>query len=39
MYATVHILDDPPPFLHLRTYLMDALFLNQKVITFEYRTQ
>ena len=29
-YAPVHILDDPPPFLQLRTYLMDGLFLNQK---------
>ena len=30
LYAHVHILDDPPPFLQLRTYLMDGLFLNQK---------
>ena len=30
LYAPVHILDDPPPFLQLRTYLMDGLFLNQK---------
>ena len=29
-YAPVHILDDPPPFLQLRTYLMDDLFVNQK---------
>ena len=30
LYAPVHILDEPPPFLQLRTYLMDGLFLNQK---------
>ena len=30
LYAPVYILDDPPPFLQLRTYLMDGLFLNQK---------
>ena len=30
LYAPVHILDDPPPFLQLHTYLMDGLFLNQK---------
>ena len=36
LYTFVHILDDPPPvylpppFLQLRTYLMDDLFLNQK---------
>ena len=30
LYAPVHILDDPPPFLQLRTYLMDGVFLNQK---------
>ena len=30
LYALVYILDDPPPFLQLRTYLMDGLFLNQK---------
>ena len=28
--APVHILGDPPPFLQLRTYLMDGPFLNQK---------
>ena len=28
--APVRILDDPFPFLQLRTYLMDGLFLNQK---------
>ena len=37
LYAPVHILDDSPPFLQLRTYLMDGLFLNQKTTTFEYR--
>ena len=30
LYAPVHIFNDPPPFPQLRTYLMDALFLNQK---------
>ena len=30
LYAPVHILDEPTPFLQLRTYLMDGLFLNQK---------
>ena len=30
LYAPIHILDDPPPFLQLRTYLMDGLFLSQK---------
>ena len=32
LYASLHILDDSPQpqFLHLRTYLMDGLFLNQK---------
>ena len=30
LYAHVHILDDPPPFLQLRSYLMDDLSLNQK---------
>ena len=34
LYAPVHILDDPhrllPSFLHLRKYLMDGLFFNQK---------
>ena len=30
LYALVHILDDPPPFLQLHTYLMDGVFLNQK---------
>ena len=30
LYTPVHILDDPTPFLQLRTYLMDGLFLNQK---------
>ena len=30
MYAPVHILDDLPPFLQFRMYLMDGLFLNQK---------
>ena len=30
LYAPVHILDDPLPFLQLCTYLMDDLFLNQK---------
>ena len=29
-YTPVHIFHDPPPFLQLRTYLMDGLFLNQK---------
>ena len=31
LYAPVHILDEPPLFLQLRTYLMDDLFLNQKI--------
>ena len=30
LYAPIHILDDPPPFLELRTYLMDGIFLNRK---------
>ena len=30
LYAAVHILDDPPPFSQLRTYLIDGLFLSQK---------
>ena len=30
LYAPVHILDEPPPYLQLRTYYMDSLFLNQK---------
>ena len=30
LYAPVHITNDPPQFLQLRTYLMDALFLSQK---------
>ena len=30
LYAPIHILDDPPPFLQLRTYLMNGLFLSQK---------
>ena len=30
LYAPLHILDDPLPFLQLLTYLMDGLFLNQK---------
>ena len=30
LYAPVHILDDPPPFPQLRTYLMHGLFLDQK---------
>ena len=30
LYAAVDILDDPPPFSQLRTYLIDGLFLNQK---------
>ena len=30
LYAPVHILDEPPPYLQLRTYFMDSLFLNQK---------
>ena len=30
LYAPVHILDDFPPFLQLRKYLMDSLFLKQK---------
>ena len=30
LFAPVHILDDTLPFLQLRTYLMDGLFLNQK---------
>ena len=29
-YVSVLIFDDPPPFPHLRTYLMDGLFFNQK---------
>ena len=29
-YATVHILGDPPPFLQLRMFLIDGLFLTQK---------
>ena len=31
LQAPIHILDDPPPFRQLRTYLMDGLFLNQKI--------
>ena len=27
----LHVLDEPPPFPHLRTYVMDGLFLNQKI--------
>ena len=30
LYATAHILDDPPSFPLLRKYLMDGLPLNQK---------
>ena len=30
LYAPIHILDDTPLFLQLRTYLMDSIFLNQK---------
>ena len=30
LYAPVHILDNPPPFPYLRTYLIDGLFLSQK---------
>ena len=30
LYATVHILNDPPPFSKFHKYLMDDLFLNQK---------
>ena len=30
LYTPAHILDDPPPFSQLRTYLMDDLFLNEK---------
>ena len=30
LYAPIKILNDPPPFLQLRTYLKDGLFLNQK---------
>ena len=30
LYAPVHILGDSSLFPHLRTYLMDDLFLNQK---------
>ena len=30
LYALINILDEPPPFLQLRTYLKDGLFLNQK---------
>ena len=30
LYATVHIMDDPPPFPQLPTYLMDRLFLNEE---------
>ena len=29
-YATVHILGDPPPFLQLRSFLIDDLFPTQK---------
>ena len=31
LYAPVHILDDPPPFSQSHTYLMDGLFLNEKI--------
>ena len=31
LYAPVHILDDRPPFPQLGNYLMDDLFLNQKI--------
>ena len=31
LYAPVYILDDPHPFPQLHTYLMDGLFLNQKI--------
>ena len=30
LHASVNILDEPPPFPQLRTYLMDGLFFNQK---------
>ena len=30
LYTSVHILNDPPPFPQLLTYLMDGVFLNQK---------
>ena len=30
LYAPIHILDDPPPFLEWRTFLMDGIFLNEK---------
>ena len=30
LYAPVYILDEPPSFPQLRTYLMDDLFLNEK---------
>ena len=30
LYAPIHILDEPPPFFQLRTYLMDGPLLNQK---------
>ena len=30
LYAPLHILEDPAPFLQSRKYLMDGLFLNQK---------
>ena len=30
LYAPIDILDDPSPFLELRSYLMDGIFLNQK---------
>ena len=30
LYATVHILDDPPPFPQMRTYLIDGIFHNLK---------
>ena len=30
LYAPVHILDVPPPFPWLRTYLIEDLFRNQK---------
>ena len=29
LYAPVHISNEPPRFLQLRTYLMDGLFLSQ----------
>ena len=36
LYAPVHILDDPPPFPQLGTYLMDTYFsIKKQIRTFE----